>query len=87
MNDWEAAQEFLNKAVGIYDQIDQPYHWANSMDNLADLYEAMGEMGQCCAVLATAVSRLNNVDQNTIIEKLQATLQQRVKDLTQNQYP
>jgi tetratricopeptide (TPR) repeat protein len=87
MREWEAARDFLGRAIEIYDEIEQLYNWANSMDNLADLYEAMGEMGQCCAVLATAVSRLNNVDQNTIIEKLQATLKQRVKDLTQNQYP
>jgi hypothetical protein len=59
------------------------YNWANSMDNLVDLYEAQGEVDKCRAVLEQVLTRLQNVDPDAPVQKLLSTMEQRRQTLLQ----
>jgi tetratricopeptide (TPR) repeat protein len=84
MGEWEAAHDFLDKAILMFEEIADMYNWANSMDNLVDLYEAQGDIGQCCAVLERVLLRLQNIDPDAPEQKLLTTMQQRLQALSRN---
>jgi hypothetical protein len=84
MGEWEAAHDFLDKAILMFEEIADMYNWANSMDNLVDLYEAQGNIGQCCAVLEQVLLRLQNIDPDAPEQKLLTTMQQRLQALSRN---
>ena len=43
LKEWETAEEMLFKAVTAYKRFGDVFNWANSLDNLADLYEAQDQ--------------------------------------------
>jgi predicted anti-sigma-YlaC factor YlaD len=54
------------------------------MDNLADLYEAQGEIDKCRAVLEEVLRRWQDVDPNTPMQKLLSTMRRRWQTLSPN---
>jgi tetratricopeptide (TPR) repeat protein len=83
LSEWEAAHDFLQKAIQIFEEMADRYNWANSMDNLVDLYEAQGEVDKCRAVLEQVLTRLQNVDPDAPVQKLLSTMEQRRQTLLQ----
>ncbi|MCA9977691.1 MAG: tetratricopeptide repeat protein [Anaerolineales bacterium] len=43
LGEWETAEQMLLQAIEVYDSLGDLYQWANTMDNLADLYKAWGK--------------------------------------------
>ena len=80
MAEWAEANRMLQQAIGFYDKWGDRYNWANSMDNLADLYEAQGEMALYKETLQTAVSALESLPNHTPHSSaLLQTMRQRLK--------
>jgi tetratricopeptide (TPR) repeat protein len=84
MGEWEAAHDFLQKALLLYEQLADRHNWANSMDNLVDLYEAQGEIDKCRIVLEQVLIRMQDVDPDTPVQKLLVTMRRRLQALPPN---
>ncbi|MFO7540381.1 MAG: tetratricopeptide repeat protein [Chloroflexota bacterium] len=78
MEEWGEAARMLEQAIDIYQTLGDTYNWANSMDNLADLYEAQGLMALCRETLETAVSTLSTLEPNFHVQTLLQTMHQRL---------
>jgi tetratricopeptide (TPR) repeat protein len=81
MGEWQAAHEMLEKALAAYEAIGNVYNWANSMDNLADLYEAQRQTAAARQALDTAVSRLQNIADTPHTQKLRDNMRRRLNAL------
>ena len=79
MGEWEAAKEFLDKAILLFEEMADSYEWANSMDNLVDLYEAQGEIAKCRIVLTQVLTQLKDVEPDAPVQKLLAVMRQRLQ--------
>lgn len=58
LKEWETAEEMLLKAVTAYRRFGDVFNWANSLDNLADLYEAQGQTAEFQRTLQEAIAGL-----------------------------
>lgn len=58
MKEWDTAEDFLQRAVALFEELNDMYHWANSMDNLAILYQAQGDTAVACQLLEKSLIRL-----------------------------
>ncbi|MCB8976046.1 MAG: tetratricopeptide repeat protein [Ardenticatenaceae bacterium] len=58
LKEWETAEEMLLKAVTAYRRFGDVFNWANSLDNLADLYEAQGQTAEFQHTLQEAIAGL-----------------------------
>jgi tetratricopeptide (TPR) repeat protein len=82
MEEWEAAYDFLQKAITIFEQIADVLNWANTMDNLVDLYEAQGEISKSRMVLEQVLTRLQDVDPDAPVHELLKNMRQRLQKLS-----
>ena len=71
----------LNKAVKAHHQLGDVYNWANSLDNLADLYEAQGKTAVCRQVLEEAQTGLRTIAETPHAQELLNTITQRLESL------
>ncbi len=58
LNEWEAAQEMLVKAIDTYQWLEDSYNIANARDNLADFYIEQEEFEDACNILQVAIDEL-----------------------------
>lgn len=58
LEEWETAEEMLLKAITAYRRFGDIFNWANSLDNLADLYEARGQTAEFQHTLQEAIAGL-----------------------------
>lgn len=58
LEEWETAEDMLLKAITAYRRFGDIFNWANSLDNLADLYEARGETAEFKRTLQEAIAGL-----------------------------
>lgn len=58
MSEWDAAYDMLQEAVTRYQNLGEVNEWANSMDNLADLYEAQQKTAEFRHTLQQAIKGL-----------------------------
>jgi hypothetical protein len=68
----------LAKAVVAYQELGNVYNWANSLDNLADLYEAQGNLASCRHVLTEAIAGLKVIDNTPHAQEALAIMRQRL---------
>ena len=78
MAEWDEAARMLEQAIWLHQNFGDVYNWANSMDNLADLYEAQSLMKPFRDTLETAVSTLSTVKPTPPIQALLQTMRQRL---------
>jgi tetratricopeptide (TPR) repeat protein len=78
MAEWDEAARMLEQAIRIYQKFGDVYNWANSMDNLADLYEAQGLMQPYRDTLKTAVATLSTIEPTTRVQTLLQAMRQRL---------
>ncbi|MFQ5401367.1 MAG: tetratricopeptide repeat protein, partial [Anaerolineae bacterium] len=81
MGEWQAAQEMLEKAITACDKLGDVYNWANSLDNLADLFEAKGDKAACRQVLEVARAGLHAIEETPHVQELSASIQKRLNSL------
>ncbi|MCA9333408.1 hypothetical protein KDA00_06075, partial [Candidatus Saccharibacteria bacterium] len=55
---WDTAEEMLLKAITAYRRFGDVFNWANSLDNLADLYEALEQTAVFKQTLQEAIDGL-----------------------------
>ena len=81
LGEFEAAESMLQQAVTIYYRNGDLYNWANTLDNMADVYEIQGMTSVYGDVLELAISKLevNELDPN--MRKLLYSLQKRLASL------
>lgn len=58
LEEWDTAEEMLLKAITAYRRFGDTFNWANSLDNLADLYEARGQTTEFEQTLQEAIDGL-----------------------------
>lgn len=58
LEEWETAEDMLLKAITAYRRFGDIFNWANSLDNLADLYEARGQTAEFQHTLQEAIAGL-----------------------------
>ncbi len=58
LEEWETAEEMLLKAVTSFRRFGAIFSWANSLDNLADLYEVRGQTAEFKQTLQEAIAGL-----------------------------
>jgi tetratricopeptide (TPR) repeat protein len=79
LGEWPPAREMLLRSLALFDGAG--YSWANTMDNLADLYEAMGDLAACAETLAAAVARLEGQDHSAGLDQLLPEMKKRLQQL------
>jgi tetratricopeptide (TPR) repeat protein len=78
MEEWEEAAGMLDQAIKTYHKFGDTYNWANSMDNLADLYEAQGKMSLQRKTLENALATLSTIEPNPHVQTLLQAMRQRL---------
>jgi hypothetical protein len=68
----------LDQAIRIYHKFGDTYNWANSMDNLADLYEAQGKMNLQRKTLENALATLSTIEPSPHVQMLLQAMRQRL---------
>lgn len=58
LQEWKTAEEMLLKAVMAFHRFGALFSWANSLDNLADLYEVRGQTAEFTQTLQEAIAGL-----------------------------
>jgi tetratricopeptide (TPR) repeat protein len=81
MEEWEVAQDFLEKAVIILENIADKPSWANTMDNLVDLYEAQEQFDKCRVILEQVLTQMQDFDLDSPVQELLSNMQLRLQTL------
>lgn len=58
IEEWDTAEEMLLKSITAYRRFGDVFNWANSLDNLADLYQARGQTAEYRQTLQEAIAGL-----------------------------
>lgn len=73
--EWETAESMLLKAITSYRRFGDLFNWANSLDNLSDLYEAQGKTAEFKHTLQEAIAGLQVLKEtphaNELLEYMQ----------------
>lgn len=80
LEEWDTAEEMLLKAVTAYRRFGDIIYWANSLDNLADLYEARGQTAEFKRTLQEAVAGLQVLKETPHAVELLNYMSQRLAD-------
>lgn len=78
MGEWDEAANMLQQSIRLYQSFGDTYNWANTMDNLADLYEAQGLTNALQETLKTAVYTLSITELTPPGKTLLQTMRQRL---------
>ncbi|MEZ4592825.1 MAG: tetratricopeptide repeat protein [Chloroflexota bacterium] len=78
--EWETAESMLQKAITAYRRFGDLFNWANSLDNLADLYEAQGKTAEFKLTLQEAVAGLQVLKETPHINDLLEYMQERLEN-------
>jgi tetratricopeptide (TPR) repeat protein len=84
LKEYEAGEQILLESLTLFDQLGDIPRWANCMDNLADLYEEMGEFAAFKRTLEQAIARLEPQATMDHSQKLLQGMQQRLKQIPDN---
>ncbi len=80
LKEWDTAEEMLLKAITAYQRFGDIFSWANSLDNLADLYEAKGQTAEFKQTLQEAIGGLQVLKETPHAEELLDYMQQRLAE-------
>ena len=78
--EWETAESMLLKAITSYRRFGDLFNWANSLDNLSDLYEAQGKTAEFKHTLQEAIAGLQVLKETPHANELLEYMQKRVKN-------
>ena len=78
--EWETAESMLLKAITSYRRFGDLFNWANSLDNLFDLYEAQGKTAEFKHTLQEAIAGLQVLKETPHANELLEYMQKRVKN-------
>jgi tetratricopeptide (TPR) repeat protein len=84
LDEYEAAEDILVESLSLYNQLGDVHRWANCMDNLADLYEKMGDWEAFKHTLGVAIGRLEPAATMTHSQKLLGHMRQRLEKFQDN---
>jgi tetratricopeptide (TPR) repeat protein len=78
LEEWETAEEMLLKAITGYRHFGDTFSWANSLDNLADLYEVRGQTAEFKKTLQEAIAGLQVLKETPHADELLDYMQKRL---------
>ncbi|MCB9010042.1 MAG: tetratricopeptide repeat protein [Ardenticatenaceae bacterium] len=78
LEEWETAEEMLLNAITAYRRFGDMFNWANSLDNLADLYEMQGQAAEFKHTLQEAIAGLQSLKETSHTVELLNYMQQRL---------
>jgi tetratricopeptide (TPR) repeat protein len=78
LNEFDAAEKILKQAVAIFEEKGDKFNWANTLDNLADIYEAQGSVIEFNHTLNLALSLLVQDPSEPHVQKLMAIINGRL---------
>lgn len=81
LEEWEASEVMLIKAINAYEELGNVYYKANAQDNLADLYRIQERLGSARTVLQVAIDELKSIEPNPHIVQLIEQMQEKLENL------